>query len=297
MTMSNENKIEEGIQNLEEVAQKQQKYWKERYSSKLIPCKGYLNYKGLYLPKSFVIPRFATSWHSFAFLLTETFWKVFNETRIVIDDPAGQFSLRTLLDLCYTKVLYFFNQKSAHRKEQIAIRYWLCNIGLWGGNNKEEEYESLLLLLSRKDDKKRFTRLKHKGFPQEDFLDELQRIWPGLNNKKIWQQIIKDVEPLYPHRKKEETRALCNNLWRMLSLLEHGDPITVKGLLEDSKSHLFRSYTILFLTGMQLVKTINKRILDGKQDKEIEKLVEYLRNEVFPEVRNLYFKYREIKNS
>jgi len=231
----------------------------------------FLSDTGLYLPQRVVEVKEIIRPGPFLEMQINAFWTLYERVFEVIEKNISQFGLRTLLDVCYSKIIYFFKLEKKRQKE-IAVKNWLCMLGftlnrkgLPGEKKWLELYLNLIKELRKENDKKHFTRLQKSQFPIEKIVDQNKRLWHGIGSKALWDTIHKDLEIFLGANTKlaaEERESLIRGLYAWFSLLLHGDFIFLKTLeteeKADDKEHLFRSLVILLLTGVQVLKVTDK---------------------------------------
>ena len=224
-----------------------------------------------FLPNNIAMAKILADPDMFLAELIESFWKLYGITIKNLSNPIVQYSMRSLLELCYSTI-YFYNLKTPAKQER-AIKYWLCNTGfqLTGDENQKNKttlimYDALLEELQNKEEKTWFDRIRKKSFPFDDLTKTMTRLFPTLTNNSIITVIGPWLTQLWGTKFSDQ---YLPNIYRWLSQYSHPNTLFIRNLIKEEKdmSHIFRCSLIFFLTGFHLLSFINNNILKNDDNK------------------------------
>lgn len=238
------------------------------------------SYKGIYLPARKADAKMITDPDNFMVLLLEEYWQFYKITVNNIKNPIVQFLIRPLLEFTYSMVIWY-GLKNESKKKEIAVKYWLCNVGLFSRQRiREISYDDLIEELSP-DERAIYENVQKKTIKEKmkEFHRMLYNLFPRLHEDNLPKELEIFTKNAF---EKEIKREGIEIFFQWFSLFVHPNLFLLKGLPEeqDTQSHIFRSATILMLCGSNVLDFVSKKILKRNKDREI--------NEIKKEIRNLY---------
>lgn len=243
--------IETILNNIFEKAQKQLKIFKQE---KNLPV-------GNDLATTLVEPDL------FLYSALNIFWNFYHLILLDIRNPLIQFSMRPLLEFCYSQIIYFASVNKDKRRD-LAIKTWLCNFALTMQDTSEKDnlYCNLTKELKKKDDRIYFERIQNQNFPQKEISDILKR---RIHLPMRDPEVLKQIETYLPEfGNKKFTKENLSLDYQWLCQYQHANRFLLNNLEEEqnTKNHVTRCTILLFLTGYSLLDFVNKKILSSKID-------------------------------
>lgn len=225
---------------------------------------------GVLMPINDLIRRISVQEDVFLANFLQGFWDYYQLNISNIQSPARQGIDRTLMELCYQKLLPITHMTEAEKKRILLINN-ICDIGLILAKPSErdrdkvatyiDDYDFWVAELAREADRNKFEELKRRGYPTHAYADAKHKLWPSF-----YQAYNDNSEDLvFPWAGNNIPQARDNFLrfYQMQHDFVHGSHLSVIIALRDesTKSHLMNSFIVSTQAGYQFLATTNKYLI------------------------------------
>ncbi|MFI5270988.1 MAG: hypothetical protein ACHQT9_03010 [Candidatus Saccharimonadales bacterium] len=232
---------------------------------------------GIFMPIEDVMRRIGTEENIFLVNMLDGFWNYYLLNSESIESPARQGIDRTLLELCYQKLLPFTSFTSAEKKRTLLISQ-LCDIGMILAAPSEQDraavpnytndYNYWVSQLSRETDKIKFERLQSEGYPTHVYAKAKHALWPSFFH--AFNDNIDELIFLWGGSSPGSIASVHASTLRMYLHQHdfvHGSYTSAIAALEavDTKKHIFTSCAISTQAGYQVLHTVNANYLSGRE--------------------------------
>ncbi len=231
---------------------------------------------GIVVPYNYGISQLMTEPKTFLRQNIEAFWYLFSCATEDIESPLCNFALRPILELGFSRVIYFSTLSSDAQREN-AIEFWLCTNALLvethelgdGGLNRREAYQAGIDLLTDEKKQKLYQQIMASNFPHQAIHKKLHELAEPLLNPKTAEkvsEISKDLLGECGSFKWEITK-----IYRSLSMYEHGNPVLLRNLPKESvdKTHITRCAKALLVVGEIMIAFTDKYFGTDTQGHEV----------------------------
>ena len=193
----------------------------------------------------------------FYFFLFESFWKLFKTLSENIENPLIQPWIRIVVEQS-SDVIYYSSQ-SDEKKKAIACKYFLCTLGFLDGKQENLTYDNFLTFLNELE-KKDFLKIKEENYPKRKIHQIWHKLFPSINEVEIPDFIEKYFLTIKENPIK---KIQLEMFFRDMSLYHHPNLIINKLDREfKDKSHIFRCFALLSISGMSLIRFSTEKLKD-----------------------------------
>ncbi|MDD5551824.1 MAG: hypothetical protein PHI88_01540 [Candidatus Pacebacteria bacterium] len=226
---------------------------------------------------------------NFISIFLSSFWNFYNMISDRLEDPLIQFGMRTLLEICYSKII-FFGLLPEEKQQEKAIQYWMCYSGILATDKKNKIFLDLYkkLINHVKPSEKKFyeNQQKNNFEKKEAFFKKIERTFPGVTSEYLFKQIEPHLKTIIGTNLSADT---LQNMHTWLSQYLHGNIFLLNNVVkaEKDKNHLYKVSVILFLTGYRLSNFCNEKFFskDKEEQEKLEKVNEKIKVTV-PKIKN-----------
>jgi len=286
-TKSAEKRIQLLLSEIHLLGRSQLELYKQKTNRSLFSCTflghDYLCVNDIFMPTPKAQAKLISDPMNFLVLLIEKFWNLFGEIVNSMHLPIVQFALRTQLELT-EKIIYYISRNRIEQKD-IAIQYWLLNIGMFHYKYRQKWlkiYNELIKELSDNQIRVIYTKLKEENFPVSKISKELlAKLFVSPRAEKIFEE-VKDFLG------KDTSRETLQYLYSFLSNLIHGNLFLLESITKGRDyEHLFRCGAILSWASKKTIELLQKHVNMKVDMVEKEKL--------YKQVLNLLFQLHHLK--
>jgi hypothetical protein len=231
---------------------------------------------GILLPKNVATAKTLIDSDNFFQMINNGYWSLFEEVVKSIENPIVLFSMRSLMEIAFSQIVYFVGQSPGAKKE-IASQYWLIIEAM----TKEtidpsiDVYDDLIKFLSEDKNKERFLEIKSEGFKLREVSREMHRLFPSIRDERLFELIKPHWKSLVGEDLSQET---FENTFLWMCQYVHGNIIITNEMLKDveTKDHLPRSAFFLGIISLTLLSFLGDEV--PNMDVENEELKERLKD-------------------
>lgn len=199
----------------------------------------------------------------FLYQTVDQYWVLYKRILSSIEDPLVQFSLRTLMEMTYTRIIAF-SELEQEQKETVAIKFWLFTLALLipsdetknRGRFRVDHYNYLITKLDTLE-RVTFEKYRDEGFPFKTIQKELHNLLPSVPN--LTNDHIQTLTELMGED--SHAKELLDRQYRHLSMVPHGNPVVIRLLGDNNdKNHLLRTAKILQVTSSVVIRYLYHKL-------------------------------------
>jgi hypothetical protein len=238
---------------------------------------------GIFMPIEDVVRRINTQEEIFLHNILQGFWDYYLLNIEYIESPARQGIDRTLLELCYQKLIPFIQFTPAEKKRMLLIN-GICDVGVILARPSDQDrkivpqytddYNFWVTQLSREADREWFKKLQDENYPTHAFTETKRKLWPSFS-KAYSDNTDELIFPWAGGSKEDIDRARSGFLttYQHQHDFVHGSHTAAISAVEaiTTRKHLFSSVIISTQVGYQVLHTINKAFL-GERAVKLDEL-------------------------
>jgi hypothetical protein len=205
------------------------------------------------------------------------FWNYYLLNITHLESPARQGIDRTLLEICYQKLLPYTHFSKAKKKQSLLITQ-LCDIGMLLAAPSEQDsnlipiymddYDYFVSQLATQADKTRFEELKNQGYPTHIFARAKHNVWPSFYKafSEYSEFLVFPWAGETPERQLSVRESAVRNYQHQHDFV-HGSYTSSIAAVDDItlKKHLFTSCAIATQTGYQVLHLFNENYLGNRK--------------------------------
>ena len=253
---------------------------------------------GVYQPIEVVKRKVVVQEDTFLIGMLECIWNYFLLNTEDLESPSRQGIDRTLLELCYQKLIPFIKATNSE-KTRIMLITSICDVGMILAAPSEQDraavpgytddYNFWVSQLSITSDKDKYEQLQKDGYPTHEFSKAKHNLWPSFY-KSFTENSSSIIFPWADNNKNPTEKAKVSflRLYNHLHDFVHGSHLSALTAIEarDSKDHIFATCAISMQVGYQVLYIINKKFL-GDRAIELNELYQAT-GKIFPELARHY---------
>lgn len=230
----------------------------------------------IFMPMEDVARRVEAMEDVFIFKLLDGFWNYYLLNTEYLESPARQGIDRTLLEICYQRLLPLATVSREERMRKLLITS-ICDVGMiLAAPSRQDfpmvpkyvaDYDFWVSQLSSDADRKWFEKLKAEDYPTHAFASTMHKLWPSFKDAYTANK-DKLIFPWAGSSDKERDRARESflRMYHHQHDFVHGSHLSVLTAVSSmrTRKHLYASSMISAQAGYQVLHLVNSSFLgDG----------------------------------